>query len=131
MTAAKQVNRLTLTRSERRLALAVLPLVLIALGLVGYMLHGPFGTTPIAVQVPNWAIPGHSGEYHAALPDFIFIEANASPVTIAHETLHYQHPDWTECQVSDELASRGVRDYYNRTGRCGGVVVISVAGGAS
>lgn len=111
---------MTPTRHERRLALAVLPLVLIAVSLALYMWHGPFGTTPIAVQVPNWAIPGHSGEYHAALPDFIFIEANATEVTIAHETLHYEHPDWTECQVSDTLAAQGMRDSYNRSGACTG-----------
>lgn len=107
-----------LRRTERRLLRAVSPLVLLASTLMAYYAHGPFGTSPVVVHTSLVAVSDADGVYMRGLPDFVFIRPGATDVTMAHETLHYEHPTWTECQVSDTLAAQGMDDYYSRMGLC-------------
>lgn len=101
-------------KTERRLALAVAPLVLLAT----YMGIGqPIGSTPIVVRTTliGWQ---YQGRFLPYFPDFIVVQPDADATTIAHETLHYEHHDWTECQVSDTLAAQGMYDSYHLLGEC-------------
>ena len=104
-------------KTERRLAIVVAPLVLTAVALPLYMAHGPFGTEPVVIRT-SLLPDAIQGRYLGALPDFIFVQPDANATTVAHETLHYEHPDWTECEVSATLAAQGMHDSYYRTGEC-------------
>ena len=101
-------------KTERRLALAIAPLVAIA----AYMgIERPIGNHPIVVRT-SLITPMYDGKFYDRFPDFIFVKPDADAEVIAHETLHYQHHDWTECQVSGTLAAQGMYDTYHETGTC-------------
>ena len=46
------------------------------------------------------------------------VQPDANATTVAHETLHYEHPTWTECEVSSTLAAQGLYDSYYKTNTC-------------
>ena len=104
-------------KSERRLAKAVVPVAALATALPLYMWHGPFGTAPVVVRTTLIG-ENYQGRYVPYLPDFIFVQPDANATTVAHETLHYEHPTWTECEVSSTLAAQGLYDSYHKTGEC-------------
>ena len=68
--------------------------------------------------------PDLGGCFRHHEPDRIQVTPDASPTTIAHETLHwslYRDGDpmyWNECYVSGILAERGMQDWYNLTDAC-------------
>jgi hypothetical protein len=93
-------------------------------GLLGvYTFTGPVLSDPVVVNVSDAAMdvicPGAIGCYRPTLPDFVFISESASDATLPHETLHYEHPEWSECEVSNHLLeTTGLRDNYQRNGVC-------------
>lgn len=94
-------------------------------GLLGvYTLSGPVLDAPIVLTIPEGVMDIVGGEhtsglYVKSLPDFIFLtpQGEADDATLPHEMLHYVHPTWTECEVSDYLYSiTGLVDgYHGRT----------------
>lgn len=112
-----------LSRTER-IAGVIATLSVGSAGLFGvYTLNGPVLSDPIVVSVSDAAMDvicaDAIGCYRPALPDFVFISESASDATLPHEMLHYEHPEWSECEVSNHLLeTTGLRDNYQRNGEC-------------
>lgn len=91
-----------------------------------YTAHGPVSHTPIAVVIPDAVMNVACGEntvgcYLPWMPDFIWLNdyGVTHPTIIAHETLHYEHPQWSECEVSNYLfETTGAKDFYQYEGGC-------------
>lgn len=93
--------------------------------LAGYLAHGPFGSEPIVLTVPDSVMGVVCGEawgcYRPVLPDLIVLSATGAQddATLPHEMLHYAHPGWTECEVSNYLfETTGLTDGYYVNGVC-------------
>lgn len=92
--------------------------------LAGYTVHGPVLSEPVIVTVPDSVMNvvcgvNAYGCYRTSLPDLIVMNPDgaAHPATLPHEMLHYEHPTWSECEVSDYLVeTTGLRDGYR--GEC-------------
>lgn len=85
-----------------------------------YTAHGPVLSEPVVVTVPDsvmGAVCGYAwGCYRTSLPDLIILSETGSrhDATLPHEMLHYEHPTWTECEVSDHLyETTGLTDGYH------------------
>lgn len=94
-------------------------------GLALYGAHGPIGSEPIVLTLPTQVMdvvcPETRGCYKVSIPDFILLTEKgvSNGVTIHHETLHYNHPDWSECEVSNYLfETQGLSDSYHDEGAC-------------
>lgn len=95
-------------------------------GILGaYVAHGqPVGSSPVVLSVPDAVMdvvcsPTAIGCYLSGLPDFVWLGPDADDATLGHEMLHYLHPQWSECEVSEHLYSTtGLKDAYNRSGFC-------------
>lgn len=89
-----------------------------------YTAHGPVLSAPVIVTVSNDVMsavcgPNTLGCYRNGLPDFIVLsEAGLNDAaTLPHEMLHYAHPEWSECEVSNHLFdTTGLSDGYR--GEC-------------
>lgn len=84
-----------------------------------YTAHGPVLSEPVVLTVPDGVMSMWCGEawgcYQNALPDLIVLSETGAKydATLPHEMLHYTHPEWSECEVSNHLyATTGLTDGY-------------------